>query len=218
MYLSYYQYFQLFSLLMALLCRKGLNYFGLGILLPMMVVTNLTETLGMNYKLFFTLPRNHFIYNIYYLLLTPMYFYLFASMLGGNMAERRRLRWIALAIEIFLVFNFCFVQGWNDFNTFSALLVATVCIILSCLVLARLTMRKNDEAGLLHDPSFWINSLILLFNLVSLIILGMYKYIVTNHLGIRDQNLYLAIMPAANAVFYAGLGCAFLLCQLQKNK
>ena len=203
---------------MALLCRKGLNYFGLGILLPMLAVTNLTEILGMNYKLFFTLPRNHFIYNIYYLLLTPMYFYLFASMLGGNMAERRRLRWIALAIEIFLVFNFCFVQGWNDFNTFSALLVAIVCIILSCLVLARLTMRKDDETGLLHDPSFWINSLILLFNLVSLIILGMYKYIVTYHLGIRDQNLYLAIMPAANAVFYAGLGGAFLLCQLQKNK
>src|ERR1700743_468904 len=98
MHLSYYQYFQLFSLLMALLCRKGLNYFGLGILLPMMVVTNLIETVGMNYKLFFTLPRNHFIYNIYYLVLTPMYFYLFASMLGGNMAERRRLRWIALAI------------------------------------------------------------------------------------------------------------------------
>ena len=202
---------------MALLCRKGLNYFGLGILLPMMVITNLVETLGMNYKLFFTTPRNHFIYNIYYLVLTPMYFYLFASMLGGNMAERRRLRWIALAIEIFLVFNFVFVQGWDDFNTFSALLVAIICIILSCLVLARLTMRKDDEAGLLHDPTFWINSLILLFNLVSLIILGMYKYIITNHLGIRNQNLYLAIMPAANAVFYGGLGCAFILCQLQKN-
>ena len=204
---------------MALLCRKGLNYFGLGILLPMMVVTNLTETLGNNWRLFFGfLPRNHFIYNGYYLLVTPMYFYLYASMLGGNTAERRRLRWIALAIEMFLIFNFCFVQGWNDFNTFSALLVAIICIILSCLVLARLTMRKDDEAGLLHDPSFWINSLILLFNLVSLIILGMYKYIVTDHLGIRDQNLYLAIMPAANAVFYGGLGFAFLLCQLQMNK
>ena len=139
-------------------------------------------------------------------------------MLGGNMAERRRLRWIALAVEIFLVFNFCFVQGWRDFDTFSALLIAIICITLSCLVLARLTMRKPDEASLLHDPVFWINSLILLFNLVALIILGMYKYIITNQLGIRDQNLYLAIAPAANAVLYAGLGCSFLLCQLQKNK
>lgn len=203
---------------MALVCRKGLNYFGLGILLPMLVVTNLAETMGNNYKLFFSTPRNHFIYNSYYLLLTPMYFYLFASMLGGNMAERRRLRWIALAVEIFLVFNFCFVQGWNDFNTFSALLVAIICIALSCLVLARLTMRKPDESSLLHDPVFWINSLILLFNLVSLLILGMYKYITANGLGISNQNLYLAIMPAANVVYYTGLGCAFLLCQLQKNK
>jgi hypothetical protein len=208
----------MFSLLMALVCRKGLNYFGLGILIPILVLDNVTETVGNNYRLFFDLSQNHVIFNVYYLLSTPLFFYLFASMLGGNMAERRRLRWIALAVEIFLGFNFCFVQGWKDFNTFSSLFVSITCIILSCIVLARLTMRKDDESSLLHDPSFWINSLILLFNLVSLLILGMYKYIVTNHLGISNQNLYLAIMPAANAVYYAGLGCAFLLCLLQKNK
>lgn len=218
MHISYYQYFQLFSLLMALLCRKGLNYFGLGILIPILVVENLTETLGMSYKLFFDLPSNHVIYNVYYIVSTPLYFYLFASLLGGNMAERRRLRWIALAVEIFLIFDFCFVQGWEDFNTFNALLVSTICIILSCIVLARLTMRKTDESSLLHDPTFWVNSLILLFNLVSLIILGLYKYIVTNHIGMSNQNLYLAIAPAANAVLYAGYSGAFVLCQLQKNK
>jgi hypothetical protein len=217
MLISYYQYFQLFSLLLALVCRKGLNYFGLGILIPILLLDNVTETLGNYYRLF-GLAQNHVIYNVYYLLSTPLYFYLFASMLGGNMAERRRLRWIALAVEIFLIFNFCFVQGWNDFNTFSSLLVSMITIILSCLVLARLTMRKNDESSLLHDPTFWINALILLFNLLSLLILGMYKYIVTNHLGISSQNLYLAIMPAANAVLYTGFGGAFLLCQLQKNK
>lgn len=218
MHLSYYQYFEMFSLLMALACRRGLNYFGLGILLPILVLDNVTETLGNNYTLFFDLSRNHVIFNVYILISTPLFFYLFASMLGGNMAERRRLRWIALAVEILLLFNFGFVQGWKDFNTFSSLLVSFTWIILSCIVLARLTMRMDDESSLLHDPSFWINSLILLFNLVSLLILGMYKYIVTNHLGISNQNLYLAIMPAANAVYYAGLGGAFLLCQLQKNK
>ena len=218
MHLSYYQYFQMFSLLMALLCRKGLNYFGLGILLPILVLDNVTETLGNNYTLFFNLSQNHVIFNVYMLLSTPLFFYLFASMLGGNMAERRRLRWIAMAVEIFLLFNFCFIQGWKEFNTFSALFISFICIILSCIVLARLTMRMDDESSLLHDPTFWINSLILLFNLVQLLILGLYKYIVTNHLGISNQNLYLAIMPAANAVYYVGLGCAFMLCQLQKNK
>jgi len=203
---------------MTLVCRKGLNYFGLGILLPILVLDNVTETLGNNYTLFFPLSQNHVIFNVYMLLATPMFFYLFASMLGGNMAERRRLRWIAMAVEIFLIFNICFIQGWKEFNTFSALFVSFINIILSCIVLARLTMRMNDESSLLHDPTFWINSLILLFNLVQLLILGLYKYIVTNHLGISNQNLYLAIMPAANAVYYAGLGCAFLLCQLQKNK
>lgn len=208
----------MFSLLLALVCRRGLNYFGLGILIPILVLDNVTETLGNNYKLFTDLSQNHVIFNVYILLSTPLFFYLFASMLGGNMAERRRLRWIALAAEVLLLINFCFVQGWKEFDTFSALFISFINIILSCIVLARLTMRKDDESSLLHDPSFWINSLILLFNLVQLLILGLYKYIVTNHLGISNQNLYLAIMPAANAVYYAGLGGAFLLCQRQKNK
>jgi|SRR6185437_5607289 len=218
MHLSYYQYFEMSSLLLALVCRRGLNYFGLGILIPILVLDNVTETLGNNYKLFTHLFQNHVIFNVYILLSTPLFFYLFASMLGGNMAERRRLRWIAVGVEILLLINFCFVQGWGEFNTFSALFISFINIILSCIVLARLTMRKDDESSLLHDPSFWINSLILLFNLVQLLILGLYKYIVTNHLGISNQNLYLAIMPAANAVYYAGLSGAFLLCQLQKNK
>src|SRR6202000_281904 len=99
---------------------------------------------------------------------------------------------------------FCFVQGWQEFNTFTALLVSMICIILSCIVLARLTVRKSDDASLLHDSTFWVNSLILLFNLVSLLIMGLYKYIVQNHIGMSNQNLYLAIAPAANAVLYAG--------------
>ena len=203
---------------MALICRKGLNHFGLGILVPILIVTNLTEILGVNCKHFFNTSSNEFIYNISYLLLTPMYLYLFASMLGGNSCERRRLRWIALAIETFLISNFCFVQGWNHFNTFSALLVAMTFIILSCLVLTRLTIRKDDETSLVHDPTFWINSFILLINLVFLLILGTYKFTVTNSLNISTQNLYLAIMPAANVVFYTGYGSSFLLCQMQRNK
>src|ERR1700760_1151202 len=163
MHFSYYQYFQLFSLLMAIACYKGLNSFKLTVLIPILVITNLVETLGANYIPLFHSKNNHFIYNIYYLVSTPFYFYLFASMLGGRRMERIRIFTLATAVELFMLVDCCFIQGWDDFNTYSALLVALACIILSCLVLARLAVRIDDETGLLQNPVFWVNALTLLF-------------------------------------------------------
>jgi len=218
MEIKYFQYFQLFSLLMALLCRKGLNAFSLGILIPILVLDNVTEILGSNHLALFHTKGNYYIYNIYFLLSTPLFFVLFASMLDGTRRDKRRLFWTGAAVEVFLVINYFFIQGRYDVDTFSAQLISLACIILSCLVLTRLAIRKDDEGGLLHDPVFWVNAMILLFNLVSLIVLGIYKFIIQNGLEISHKNLYIAIMPAANAVLYSGYSYAFLLCQLQRSK
>lgn len=218
MEIKYYQYFQLFSLLMAFVCRKGLNAFSLGIIIPILILDNVTEILGSNHLAIFHTTGNYFVYNIYYLLSTPLYFYLFAAMLDGSRRDRRRLLWTGLIIEVFLLVNYCFIQGRTEFDTFSAQLVSLACIILSCLVLTRLAIRKDDGSGLLRDPVFWVNAMILLFNLVSLIVLGMYKFIIQNGLKISHENLYIAILPAANAVFYTGCSYAFLLCQQRMSK
>jgi hydrogenase-4 membrane subunit HyfE len=132
--------------------------------------------------------------------------------------ERRRLLCAGVAVEVLLLANICFVQGWGEFNTFSALVVALASIILSCLLLARLAIRKDDQPGLLRDPYFWINAMILLFNLVTFIVLGLHKYIVRYHLEFGHKNLYFAISQAANAVLYTGYTCAFFLCRFQKSK
>jgi hypothetical protein len=218
MEIKYYQYFQLFSLLMAFVCRRGLNTFSLGILIPILMLDNLTEILGSNHLALFHTKSNHFLYNIYFLLSTPLFFLLFARMLDGTAKDKRRLLWTGLAIEVFLLVNYFFIQGQLDFDSFSAQLVSLACIILSCIVLTRLAIRKDDESGLLHDPVFWINAMLLLFNLVSMIVLGMHKFIVEYKLEIIHLNLYRAIIPAANAVLYAGYSYAFLLCYLQTRK
>jgi hypothetical protein len=187
-------------------------------MIPLLLLDNLTEIVATNIRFLFHWDSNYLIYNIYLLLSTPLFFALFAAMLGLDKKERRRLWWGAAAIEAFILFNCFFIQRWTDFNTFSLLVVETANIILSCLVLARLAIRKDDESGLLQDPYFWINAMILLFSLVTVIVLGMQKYIAVNHIEIRNKVLYSAIMPAANAVLYTGYSCAFLLCQMQKNK
>ena len=218
MEIKYYQYFQLFSLLLAFICRRGLNSFSIGILIPILILDNLTEFLGSNHWSVFHTKGNYFVYNIYWLLSTPLFFYLFDAMLDGSPRDRRRLLWSGIVIETFLLVNYFFIQGQVEFDSFSAQLVSLACIILSCLVLTRLAIRKDDESGLLHDPVFWINAVLLLFNLVSLIVLGMHKFIVQNKLEIIHLNLYRAIIPAANAVLYIGYSYAFLLCQRQTRK
>ena len=218
MEIKYYQYFQLFSLLMALVCRRGLNTFSLAILIPILILDNITEIVGSNHWAIFHTRGNHFVYNIYFLLSTPLYFLLFSRMLGTAPKDRRRLFWGGLALEVFLFVNYFFIQGAVEFDTFSAQFISLACIILSCLVLTRLAIRKDDEGSLVQDPIFWINAMILLFNLVCVIILGMYTVIIQNKLEISHKNLYLAIIPAANAVLYTGYSYAFLLCQLQTRK
>ena len=203
---------------MALVCRKGLNNFSLGILIPILLLDNVTETLGSNHWLVFHNKSNYFLYNIYFLLSTPLYFLLFSRMIGGGPRDRRRLFWAGLTLETFMLVNYFFIQGMVDFDTFSAQLVCLACIILSCLALTRLAIRKDDEGSLLQDPIFWINAMILLLNLVCVIILGMHKFIIQNKLEISHENLYLAIIPAANVVFYTGYSYAFLLCQMQTRK
>lgn len=214
----WFQYFEMFSLLWAIWCYRGLNAFSIGIMIPILVLDNVVEIIGVNYA-HFHWANNYLIYNLYYLLSTPLYLCLFATMLDGSRKDRMRLIAAGVIVEALLLANCIFLQGWWEFNTYSSLLYAITQIVISCIVLTRLAIRKDDESGLLQDPIFWINAMILLFNLVTFIVLGMHKYIMLNHLEMRHKNLYLAITQAANAVLYTGFCYAFLLCkQLKRSK
>lgn len=218
MTLLYFQYFQMFSLLTAIACRKGLNFFSIGILIPILLVDNASDILGTNYTRIFHSPDNYFVYNIYYLVSTPLYLYLFAIMLKGDARERRRIFVAGLVIEGLILANYFFIQGHLAFDTFTALLVNLINFVFSCLILARLAMRKDEDKHLLVDPYFWINAMILLFSLVSMIALGLQKYIAVNHIQLDGKSLYFALMEAANAVLYTGYSGAILLCQTQRSK
>ncbi len=208
----WYQYFELFSLLCAVLCRKGLNFFSIGIMIPILILDNVTEVIGVNYP-FFGWSDNYFVYDMYQILSLPLTFWLFSRMLDGSRKQRIRLFIAGGAIEVFFIVNLLFIQGISEFNTYSALIMEIANIVLSCLLLTRLAVRKDDESGLLMDPYFWINGMILIFSLVTIIVLGSVKYISAHHIKIRHILLYRQILPAANAILYTGYTGAFLLCQ-----
>ena len=217
MTIMWHIYFELFSLLCALIFARGLNSFGIGILIPLLLLDNITELVGANYY-HFGWKDNYFVYSLYLVLSTPLVLWLFGAMLRRSAPKNPYFVAVAISIQGFVLINYCFIQGRFEFDTYSYLLVATAEIVLCCLVLARIAIHQDDQAGLLRDPYFWINGTTLLFNLVSLILLGALKFIALNHLEIRHKNLYLAILPAANALLYAGYSYAFILCHSQARK
>ena len=217
MTIMWHQYFELFSLLCALVFARGLNSFGIAVLIPLLLLDNVAEIIGVNFQ-YFGWKDNYFVYSLYLVLSTPLVLWLFGAMLRRNAPKNPYFVGVAIAIQGFVLINYCFIQGPFEFDTYSYLLITTAEIVLCCLVLARLAIRKDDQAGLLRDPYFWINGATLLFNLVSLILLGALKFIALNHLEIRHKNLYLAILPAANALLYSGYSYAFILCHSQARK
>ena len=218
MTLYYFQYIQLFSLLLAILCRKGLNAFSIGILIPILLVDNTSDVLGANDTRIFHSSDNYFIFNLYYLLSTPLYLYLFTVMLKASRRERNRILLAGGIIEGFMIANYFFIQGMQQFNSFTAILVNLTNFVFSCLVLARLAIRKEEDSRLLADPYFWINAMILLFSLVSMITLGLQKYIAVNNIQFDGKSLYIALSQASNALLYIGYSGAILLCQMQRSK
>jgi hypothetical protein len=91
-------------------------------------------------------------------------------------------------------------------------------IVFSGLCLVRLTVFDQEELNFTKEPYFWINSLNLMFNLITLVLLGLQSYILVNKIEIADKALYYAILPTVNAIVYAGYTYAFILCRTQKTR
>ncbi len=217
MSITWYQYFELFSLLCALFCLRGLNVFSLGIMIPILLLDNSMEFIATNYH-FFGWKNNYLTYNLYLLLSTPLFLYLFSILLALRPRQKTAYFTGALLLEALILGNFFFVQGPWEFNTYANLLVQATFIILSALALARLTIGKDDDVSILQDPRFCINAMLLLFSMVTMIVLGSQKYIKLHHIEINHKVLYFAVMPIANAVLYTGYSCAFFLCRMQTSK
>jgi hypothetical protein len=218
MRIHWYTYFQVLSLLCAIFCRRGLRLYSLGIMIPILVLDLGTELIGTNWRIFHW-KNNYLIYNLYLVLSTPLFLYLFSILLALTRQQKRYYFGAAILLEVLVLYNFFFQQGPSEFNTYSNLLIQGANIILSCLAIARLAIGgRDEEAIILQDPRFCLNAMILLFSLVTLILLGLQKYIVVHDIEIRHKVLYFAIMPIANAVLYTGYSCAFLLCRMQTSK
>ncbi|MDP4214077.1 MAG: hypothetical protein Q8926_15785 [Bacteroidota bacterium] len=217
MHIAWYEYFQIICLCMAIYCRKGLKACSLLAFIPLMVVVNIAELTGMNFRAF-GWTSNYLIYNLYLLVSTPFFFFLAGKMLFLTKKESIIYYIVCVLSLILILVNFMYFQGSKQFNTYSLGLIEVMMIVFSGLCLLRLTVLDQEELNFMKEPYFWINSLNLLFGLITVVVLSLQSYILINQIEIAYKPLYYAIMPAVNAIVYTGYSYAFLLCRTQKTR
>jgi hypothetical protein len=217
MQISWFEYFQILSLLLAIYCWRGLKTCSLLAFVPLLLIVNMAEISGGNYRSL-GLSSSYFIYNLYLLFSTPFFFYLSGKMLFLSKKESVVFNLICTMALLLIIVNFCCIQGQTKFNTYSVILVEILNIIFAGLCLVRLTVLDQKELNFLKEPYFWINALNLLFGLITLVVLGLQDYILMNHIEIAHKSLYYAILPAVNAIVYAGYSYAFILCRIRKTR
>jgi hypothetical protein len=212
-----YQWAQIAALLTALYCNKGIKRQNLGLFIPLLCLIIAAEGIANNYKAF-GWSRNHFVYNYYLLLSTPLYLLLYANMLRLHGLPRTIFIGMTALLEALLILNFFFIQGTSLFNTYSLILIMVATIILSCFVLLSLAADEENHASFFRLPLFWINAAYLLFSLVTLVLLGLQQYILARKIELDKKSLYFAILPGINILLYIVLAYAFLLCRTQNRK
>jgi hypothetical protein len=217
MQISWFEYFQFLSLITAIYCWRGLKTCSLLAFIPLLVIVNAAELIADNY-LAFGWSSNYRIYNLYLLLSTPFFFYLAGKMLFLTGKETVVFVIVCFLCMVLLCINFGFIQGPILFNSYSLGLVDMLMIVFSSLCLVRLTVFDQKELNFLKEPYFWINSLNLLFCLITLVVLGLQSYILINKIEIANKTLYHAILPVVNAIVYGGYSYAFILCRTQRAR
>ncbi len=215
LHITWYAYFQILSLCVAIYCWKGLKACSLQAFIPFLVIVNITELTAMNFQAF-GWPSNYIVYNLYLIVSTPFLFYLAGKMLFLTRKESIIFYIVCVLCMLLVVFNFMFIQKSSQFNSYSLSLIMIMLIVFSGLCLVRLTVLDHKELNFIKEPYFWINSLNLFFGLITLVVLSLQAYILVNHVEIAHIKLYGAIMPVVNALVYSGYCYAFILCRTQR--
>src|ERR1700680_4259565 len=161
MHIAWYEYFQIICLCVAIYCWKELKACSLLAFIPLLVIVNIPELTGINFRAF-GWSSNYFIYNVYLLVSTPFFFYLAGKMLFLTRKEAIIFYIVCILCMVLICINYGFIQGPLQFNSYSLGLVDMLIIVFSSLCLVRLTVFDQEELNFMREPYFWINSLNLL--------------------------------------------------------
>lgn len=215
MIVKYFQYFQFFSLVMAIINYRWLRAHSLGVMLPLLLLVCVVETLAANHTIFHP-TSNIAIYNIYQVGAPVFFFILFQNILRFRGWKFRVYLAIAILTMLFVLYDWLYLE-WGGFVMYTAVLNMIWQISLSIMVLAMLVTDESKQLPLTREPYFWIAGNILWFTLVSIVIIGLYPYLSKSGIKLFGKAVYKSVMPVANVFYYSGFAYAIYLCRKHRT-
>jgi hypothetical protein len=212
MHLIWAQYFQILSLLLSIVYSRGLRKFKISLFIPLLLLVCVTEFIGTNSRSYFHWKNNYLVYDCYVIASFPITYFIFYKMLDYVGWIRVIFFCLGFLILVFFLLNIFFIQGVNDFNTYSLILTEFVTALLSLLVLVKLFKEDDFSIMLYQHPYFWISGATLIFSVSTLVILGLQQYIEAHHLQFAGKNIYRILIQIMNVVLYVSYSYAFFLC------
>jgi len=217
MVIAWPQYFEYLSLLFVIIFYNKLKFFRLTPFLWLLLIVCITETLGANSKLF-GLYKNYIIFNYYLLTTTPISLWLFLNMLDFKALIKTMFLVISGLLMFFVIFNFLFLQGTDNFNSYSFVMIEFIKSLLALMVITKLLREDNYEISISGNPYFWISGGTLIFSIGSIVLLGPQQFILTNKIQIGGVSIYKVIIPILIVILYSSYCYAFYLCKKLTNK
>jgi hypothetical protein len=194
---------------------KDLKKYRIGAFLPLCILVCITEIVGSNVR-FWGFKSNYFLANIYLILSTILYLYIFFKIFNFNDKIGRTYKRVSIIIMLPFFYNYLFFQGPLNLNTLTISFQQLINILLSCGLLFRLATDEKYFI-ILKEPYFWMAAGLLIFSLGALVIMGLNQYIRINHLTIKNKALYRIFMPILNVILYSAYTYSFYLCRRKKK-
>ena len=208
-------YFQIFSLLVALILYKQKRDKLLLYFIPFLFITVFVELTGTWYLS--KGIRNYWMFNVFTTFEFLFYTFLFHSYFKKPVFKRIVLYFMPL-FTLMVIFNILFIQGFNKtFNTYTFLLGSFFIVIFCCCFFYESVLPDKIDQQLSKQPFFWICSGLLIFYLGSVIINALFEYLRNNDLQAEGIRIYGIINNSLNVILYSSFCIAFYLCPNHKK-
>lgn len=212
MVIHWYNYVEILSFILSAVFFADLKKFKLGGFLPYLFVTCVTEVCASSLHAF-GLTNNHFMYDIYMVIATPIILYIFLKLLNYSGIKKSIYVITGTLAVLFMLFDLLYLQGWVAYDTYSNTVNTLICILLSLLLLIKVLMDDGMKIKLTDHPYFWICAGLLIFNLCDLIIGGLQQFIALKQIKIGGILLYKILLPVFAAFLYMCFSYSFILCR-----
>ncbi len=201
---------QILSFIVCILLYKTLKSTELRFFLPFLFLTIFVELLGSWYVSHGI--RNYLMYNVFTAFEFIFYAFLFYKHFKLKGFKKAALFFIPFYI-LCVTINVSFIQGPNNFHTYTFLLGSFFIVTFCCLFFYESVLPDHLDNALTKQPFFWVCTGLLLFYLGSVIINALFEYLRSFDMQEEGKRIYGIINQSLNVVLYSAFIFAFLLCQ-----